>query len=396
MTATWAFIREHATDDVRLLALQKNRYLDIDIDFALQQILGRQLSQDKLPLWASIEGWRYPVRLPLEQCSSELTALYKKQVLQSVSAHGSLVDLTGGYGVDTFFLSNLFQTAHYVEQNKPLAEIAQSNFLLANKSIEVHNTTAEDFLFSMPQTDVIFIDPARRDTLGKKVYRLADCTPNLIDLFPIVSSRCRYLLVKLSPMIDISQAIKEVGYSPCQVHVVALKGEVKEVLILFDMKSQPEASFKICTANLQLPSDQYFSYSSREESDALPSFFNISNLDLGTFLYEPNAAIMKAGAFRLVAKRFSCSPLDLDAHIYASKEYYPTFPGRIFRLEAVATAKTIGQIFPRGTYANIIVRHFPQSPDEIRKRLHLKDGGPRFLIATSCQGKYVFLACSLV
>ncbi|MBR2265773.1 MAG: hypothetical protein IJ882_03735, partial [Paludibacteraceae bacterium] len=247
------------------LALQRSKYkhlTDEEWRWFLQQVEGRERTAEKLPTFATIEDWWYPVRLSCEQCSSELTARYKAHIIESSNPpNHKCLDLTGGYGVDTFFLSELFEETDYVEQNAELCRIAEHNFALGRKSkverqklsIAVHNTTAEDFLLSSPCGEagwgLIFLDPARRDSHGGKVFRLGDCTPNVVELMPDLVSHLApegRIMLKLSPMIDLTQAIKELQNTPnlpsreeikWDIHVVAVKNEVKEVLLLSHQKS---------------------------------------------------------------------------------------------------------------------------------------------------------------
>ena len=224
------------------LALQRSKYKHLSDDewrWFLQQVDGRERTADKLPAFAAIEDWWYPVRLSCEQCSSEATARYKAQICQrsGLSADRSLLDLTGGYGVDTLFLSEAFDRTDYVEQNDELCHIARHNFPLFDKrrSISVHNASAEDFLKTAGKYDLLFLDPARRDNHGGKVFRLADCTPNVVELLPELCAHLTEngrIMLKLSPLLDITQATKELSLLLWDVYVIAIKNEVKEVLLV--------------------------------------------------------------------------------------------------------------------------------------------------------------------
>ena len=296
------------------LALQRSKYKHLTDEqwrWFLQQVEGRERTAEKLPTFATIEDWWYPVRLSCEQCSSELTARYKAHIIESSnSPNHKCLDLTGGYGVDTFFLSELFEDTDYVEQNAELCRIAEHNFALGRKSkverqklsIAVHNTTAEDFLLSSPEQirwGLIFLDPARRDSHGGKVFRLGDCTPNVVELMPDLVSHLTpngRIMLKLSPMIDLTQAIKELSAVSNQpsvltwdIHVVAVKNEVKEVLLLSHQKS--DFSNQTITAIDLDKKEQAFVFT-REEEQMCPSGIGHWTLDIGHFLYEPNAAIL--------------------------------------------------------------------------------------------------------
>lgn len=368
------------------LALQRDKYKHLSDEqwrWWLQQVEGKERTADKLPTFAAIEEWWYPVRLSCEQCSSEFTAKYKKEIIQrnGLLTKRSFLDLTGGYGVDTFFLSDAFEHTDYVEQNAELCRIAMHNFSLPIPSrpkdteIHVHNSAAEDFLKSAGKYDLIFLDPARRDSHGGKVFRLEDCTPNVVELLPALLEHLTAdgrLLLKLSPMLDLTQAVTSLSIVSWGVHVVAVKNEVKEVLLLSQRQSQPPA---ITAIDLAHP-EKAFTFTRDEEREALPQTIQDTCPNI-SFLYEPNAAILKAGAYKLVAQRFGLHKLDANTHLYASDHLIPNFPGRIWR---VTDAKANVQ-------ANIICRNYPLTPEQLKKKLHLRDGGTAFVIGCRVNGK---------
>ena len=356
------------------LALQRSKYKHLSDDewrWFLQQVEGRERTADKLPTFASFPGWWYPVRLSCEQCSSELAAKYKAEIVNGKCPNGKCLDLTGGYGVDTYFLSENFAHTDYVEQNAELCRIATHNF--ANKPIAIHNSSAEEFLASAGQYDLIFLDPARRDSHGGKVFRLEDCTPNVVELLPTLLAHLTEngrILLKLSPMLDLTQAILHL--TPYTVHlswdiyVVAIKNEVKELLLLSG------GSGKITAIDLD-KKDQSFTFTREEESDC-PFNFHLSPF---SFLYEPSSAILKAGAYKLIAERFHLLKLDVNTHLYASDTLIPNFPGRVWRITEKQDLKQ----------ANILCRNYPLTPDQLKKKLHLRDGGTAFVIGCRVAGK---------
>ena len=223
------------TTRVEELALQRKRFAhlsDEEFRFMLQQVDGRQRTRDKLPTFAAIDDWWYPVRLSCEQCSSEATARYKAQLLsQNIQPPFTLTDLTGGYGVDTFFMSEHAAKANYVERNEELCRIVTHNFQETRPQVQIYNTDSIDYLKVMELSDVIYIDPARRDQHGGKVFRLEDCEPNVVELLPTLTAKSNLLMIKLSPMLDITQALHSLA-GTWDVHIVAVKNEVKEVLLL--------------------------------------------------------------------------------------------------------------------------------------------------------------------
>lgn len=398
------------------LALQRSKYkhlTDEEWRWFLQQVEGRERTADKLPTFATIEDWWYPVRLSCEQCSSELTARYKAHIIGSSNPpNHKCLDLTGGYGVDTFFLSELFEETDYVEQNAELCRIAEHNFALGRKSkverqklsIAVHNCTAEEFLLSSPFGEagwgLIFLDPARRDSHGGKVFRLGDCTPNVVELMPDLVSHLApngRIMLKLSPMIDLTQAIKELQTPhglpsgeeiKWDIHVVAVKNEVKEVLLLSHQQS--DVRNQTITAIDLDKKEQAFVFT-REEEQMCPSGIGQWTLDSGHFLYEPNAAILKGGAYKLVSERFGLQKLDVNTHLYVSDKFVEHFPGRVWKNSPLPSPKerAISQ-------ANVIVRNYPLTAEQLKKKLHLRDGGTAYVIGCRVNGKPVLFSAERV
>jgi len=378
------------------LALQRSKYKHLTDDewrWFLQQEEGRERTADKLPTFAAIDDWWYPVRLSCEQCSSELTARYKAEILTPYTIHPtpfSFVDLTGGYGVDTYFLSEGFTHTDYVEQNEELCRIAKHNFSLQKSTIRIQNGTAEEFLKTAGTYDLIFMDPARRDSHGGKVFRLEDCTPNVKELLPTLLAHLSsdgHILLKLSPMLDLTQAVKELSAISLQwsVFVVAVKNEVKEVLLL-SQESRAKSQEPTITAIDLAKKEQAFVFTREEEQNGL--LINGDATLNGGFLYEPNAAILKAGAYKLVAERFGLQKLDINTHLYCSDTLVPDFPGRIWRIKEQITNHKL-QI----TNANILVRNYPLTPEQLKKKYRLKDGGEVYLIGCRVNGKpSLFLA----
>lgn len=362
------------------LALQRSKYKHLSDEewrWFLQQVEGKERTADKLPTFAAIEDWWYPVRLSCEQCSSELAARYKAELVESRKTKDErhFADLTGGYGVDTYFLSEQFTHTDYVEQNAELCRIATHNF--ANKPITIHNTSAEDFLASAGQYDLIFLDPARRDSHGGKVFRLEDCTPNVVDLLPTLLSHGKRLMIKLSPMLDLTQAVTSLSQTTWDIYVVAIKNEVKELLLVSG------GSGKITAIDLD-KKDQAFTFTREEESyseavlQAKPVLqCNGLTGEADLYLYEPNAAILKSGAYKLVAQRFGLQKLDVNTHLYSSDSLVENFPGRVWKVVEKQDLKQ----------ANVLCRNYPLTPEALKKKLHLKDGGTAHVIGCRVAGK---------
>ena len=375
-------IRQHLHDDVQQLALQRNRFpqlSDTDFRFLIQQVEGRQRTKDKLPSFAQIEDWWYPVRLSCEQCSSEATARYKAALIAPLQPN-VLIDLTAGYGVDTYFMAEHAQEAHYVERNPELCHIAQHNFSLARPHIRVHNTTAEEFLASSPLLlsphRLIYLDPARRSQSGGKVFRIEDCEPNVTEILPTLRKLTSHIMIKFSPMLDITAAMRALGHD-WDTHIVAVNNEVKEVLILTGKGS-------IYAVNICATHTDSFVFNDEEEKKAQVSFAS----DIEQYIYEPNAAIIKAGAYRLIGERYGIKKLDTNTHLYTSDKLLPDFPGRKWQVQEVLTKHST--LNTKLKYS-ILTRNYPLSPDQVRKKLKLQDGDDLYIVGARLQGKPVLV-----
>jgi len=380
--ATWQFIDAHIDTDVNKLALQKSKFRDIDFEFAIQQIHGRQKTRDKLPHFGNVPRFVFPPSLALEQCSSEVTARYKVSVLKGRDAMhcvSTMADLTGGFGIDTLSLAELFPACHYVEPQQQLCDMmAYNSRLLQLDHIQVHQTTMEDFLQEMETVDVIYADPSRRDTHGSRVVGLEDCSPNILLYKDILLRKSRLLMLNLSPMLDIKRALAQLPET-IEVHVVAVDGECKELLFLLEKDKSEDVKFM--AVNLKNDQCETFSFMMKEEVGALPTYAK----DVKKYLYEPNAAILKAGAFKSLALRYRLEKLHPHTHLYTSDIQLETFPGRCFQVAKVLSVKDALRLKDEMPKANVSVRNFPLSAEELRKKLKLADGGEVYLYGTTME-----------
>ena len=372
----------HLHDNVQQLALQRNRFpqlSDAEFRFLLQQVDGFQRTKDKLPTLSALPDWWFPVRLSCEQCSSEATARYKAQLAPTSQR---LIDLTAGYGIDTFFLSERATEAHYVERNADLCAIAAHNFGLYRPHIQVHNTHAEEFLIQYPISDtrypipdtLIYLDPARRSQSGGKVFRIEDCEPNVIELLPTLRSRASHIMIKFSPMLDVTAALRTLG-KDWDTHIVAVNNEVKEVLFLTGIGM-------IHAVNIRDKATDKISFSEALERQANMTI----TADIQQYIYEPNAAIIKAGAFRFIGEQYGLQKLDTNTHLYTSNTFMQGFPGRVWEVVDAAIKDPKKQLDHRARYS-IVSRNYPLSPEEIRKKYKLKDGDEMYLLAARHMGK---------
>lgn len=380
------FISDHEKDDPFQLALKFKEVDGVPFQWIAQQILGLQKIKTKIPGWYECENIIYPVKLSLEQSSSQKTAEYKATLVSG----NSFVDLTAGMGVDSWALSKRFQKGITLEQNKELSEITSHNLRsLDCNHVEVVNELAEDFLNSSTENfDLIYLDPARR-VESKKVFLLEDCEPNIVVLLPLLKSRAKEILIKTSPLMDINQSIKELP-GVTDVHVVSVNNDCKEVLYHI---TGEEKSLEIHTINFKSSGDEKFDFTIEQEMN--------SNVEFGvvdSYLYEPNSAILKAGAFKSIAANLGLKKLHANTHLYTNSTLIPDFPGRSFKIVDILqySKKELKGKFPHNK-ANITVRNFPDTVEMIRKKLGLKDGGEVYLFAiTDYQGKLQILNCSKV
>lgn len=390
--ATLRFIREHRHDDLNQLALQAHRHPDVDIQAALTQLAGRQAAAVKLPRWAAVEGILYPPRLSLEQCSSDATAAYKVSIVAGCTGQGRFADLTGGLGVDCAALAAHFPQATYVERQEELCALAAHNFpLLGVSHVQVHRADCTTFLQQMPPVDWIFIDPARRDTHGGKTVSIDRCEPDVAQLEEALLAKANRVLVKLSPMLDLSLALHQL-HRVAAAHVVSVDNECKELLLVLDREvSVPADDVPVCCVNLGTRSSTPLVFTRNGEQQAVCSYAS----EPGRYLYEPNASLLKAGAFRSVASIYKVEKLHPNSHLYTSDTPVAGFPGRTFRLTGHCNfhKKEVSRLLGGERRANLAVRNFPSTVAQLRKQLKLAEGGDRYLFATTlADGRKVLLA----
>lgn len=393
-TATRDFIESHLNDDVRQLALQKFPD-DVDKMLVLNQIEARQLLSKKVPSWASNPDLLFPKHLSIEQCSSELTAKYKASIIEGGDV---FVDLTGGLGIDSYFLSEQFKTSYCVENQKELCDLAEHNFTVLGRKITVVNEDSESFLSKNQNFDLVFIDPARRDIYNRKMVSLHDCSPDvvkLVETFPEMSPRKPSFLIKASPMLDISLITNELK-NISEIHIVSVKNECKEILIKIEPGFDDELKyFCLNFVGNDLKSAQLFEFSEHSESFANSNYAPT----IKRYLYEPNASLMKSGAFKLISQRFVIDKLHVNSHLYTSDNLIPDFPGRIFEVVGFApfNKRIKKDLLKDITEASVATRNFPLSANELRKNLNLKESDKNFVFGTTLIGeKKVVILCKKI
>ena len=404
--ATIDFINEHRHDDVRLSALCGKPGGDVDMAAALEQIAGWQTARVKLPSWAETAGIVYPPRLAMEQCSGERAANYKRTVVERLTdasdelgGRGELIDLTGGFGVDFAVLAPLFSRSVYVERQELLCRIARHNMpLLGLPDARIECADAADYLPVSARASMIFIDPSRRDADGRRTYALADCRPDVLKMMPMLTEKADYIMLKLSPMLDISKTVADLNDAGradivSEVHVVATGNECKELLILL-RSGGAEPATVYCVND-----DERFVYSLQEQVVTAPAvdgdiIAHSGELCGGMFLYEPNAAVMKAGCFKPVCRRWGMRMMSVNSHLFLSEKPAKDFPGREFSVCSVSSMnkRSLQSALHGVSRANIATRNFPLSAEKLRKRLRLADGGETYIFATTdSAGKHVII-----
>lgn len=396
---TRQYISTHASDDVAQLALHPSKDPQVDMAVALQQIAGRQKAKEKLPEWYATEGVLYPKKVSMEQCSSSQTAEYKASLVEGES----FADFSGGFGVDTVALARKFDKGWYVEPQKELCDLFQHNCkVLDINNVNIVNGTMEDNLATIGPVDTIYLDPSRRDTHGRRVVSLADCTPNLLEWKSALLAKCNTLMVKLSPMIDIFQTLRDLPETYA-VHVVAVEGECKEVVFLLKTEdvtvddTRKDVPWRVSTTDptiiavdINKIATTHVEITLETERTTPPRIAT----ELGAYLYEPNAAVMKAGIFNALSQKFQVAKLAKNTNLFTADELHEDFPGRVFRIEAVhefhprKTAKELSHL----ANASIAVRNFPLSAEELRKTLKIRDGNTCYLFGcTLWDGKKIIL-----
>ena len=413
---TAEFIREYRERDIRQLALQANRFPDVDMPYALDQIQGWQIARRKLPKWAACDGVIFPPHLSMEQCSSEPTAQYKlnlamewttlnselstqncrrqqfKTQNSTIKTSTRMTDLTGGFGVDFSFTSCAFAAATYVERSEQLCHIVEHNLpLLGLNNATVVCADAVEYLSTVEPQTMLFLDPARRDEHGAKTVMLADCTPDVVQLLPKLLEKSRFTMLKLSPMLDWHKAVDDLQGAVREVHIVSVGGECKELLLV--LSKVVESELKVYCADLSTASDtsSLFVYTPGSSAPVVNSKLKTQN---SKFVHEPNASIMKAGCFDELAAAYGVSPVSRNSHLFLSDEPVEGFPGRSFVVERVTTMNKgeLRKALVGIEKANIATRNFPLTVAELRKRLKIKDGGDVYIFATTtAEGEHLLL-----
>ena len=377
------FISENLGTDPIALLLKPINLDGVTNKEIIEQIEAKNRCKDKLPTWYGTHNIYYPNKLNIEQTSSESTAQYKAGIMSGTA----LLDMTGGFGVDSYFFSFNIGQVHHCEINRDLSQIATHNFkTLDRTNIHTHAMDGIDFLKSSEvDFDWVFIDPSRRHDAKGKVFLLSDCIPNVPDNLDIILAKANNIMIKTSPLLDLSAGLRELHFVK-EIHIVAVKNEVKEILWILERGYKNEVLVK--TVNLNGSAMEQFSFSLEDEKLAISKYS-----DPLEYLYEPNSAILKSGAFKTVGDKFNMYKLHDHSHLYTHDQLLD-FPGRRFKVVRTIpfNKKELQKLDVKK--ANITIRNFPISVAEIRKRFKIKDGGETYLFfTTNPEGEKIVVYC---
>ncbi|WP_111709551.1 class I SAM-dependent methyltransferase [Lutibacter citreus] len=384
-TEVQKFINSNLKSDITKLVLKGSPFTSISIQELVEQIVSKSKCEKKLQTWFSTENIYYPNKLNIEQTSSEITANYKANLVSG----DSIIDVTGGYGIDSCYFSKKVKNVTHCELNEKLSQLVAHNLKQLNiENIETFVGDGINYIVkSKKKYDWIYADPSRRNDLKGKVFLLNDCTPNIPKHLDELFKNTENILLKVSPILDIKSAISELKFVK-EIHVISIENEVKELLFILEKKYNSEIFIK--TSNLLKSKNQYFNFKLNEQVST--SFSKPKK-----YLFEPNSAILKAGAFKQISSQLKIDKLHQHSHLYTS-DVIMNFPGRHFIIENTISydKKLLKKLIP-SKKANITIRNFPETVVQIRKKTGLKDGGNNYLFfTTDIDDKHIVLICKKV
>uniref|UniRef100_UPI00404B7D69 class I SAM-dependent methyltransferase n=1 Tax=Gelidibacter sp. TaxID=2018083 RepID=UPI00404B7D69 len=366
------FINNHLSSDINSILLKKTTFENVSTTEIVEKIEAKNKCKTKLPTWYNQPNIYYPNKLNIEQTSSETTAEFKSKLI-----HGNrIIDLTGGFGVDCFYFSKQFKNVIHCELNENLSEIVKYNFEVLNvNNIQCFAADGLEFLKTQNTPfDWIYIDPSRRHDSKGKVFMLSDCLPNVPENLELLWNHSNNILIKTSPLLDISIGLKELQHVK-SIHIVAVNNDVKELLWVLEQNNSE--SIQIKTTNIKSETTEHFEFVLENETTTESTYSEPL-----TYLYEPNAAVMKSGGFDSITSQFMIDKLHKHSHLYTSDELMD-FPGRIFKIETVVPYNKKSFKTHNIQKANITTRNFPETVESIRKKLNIKDGGDDYLFFTT-------------
>ncbi|MDN3607787.1 class I SAM-dependent methyltransferase [Kaistella yonginensis] len=368
------YINANLTTDLHSLLLKKSPFLDVSMQEIVQQIKGKNVAQKKFPFLLK-DDIVFPPHLNLEQASSQATAEFKAQSLMGKK----IIDLTCGFGIDAYFLSQNFTEVTLVEQNADLLKTVEHNWNILNKEAKFINENLENFLEKNKEKfDLIYLDPARRDENKNKKFLLEDLSPNLLEIQDHLRNISDHIIIKLSPLIDISYLISVVK-NCVQIQIIAVRNEVKELLVSINSETE-KGQTSISCINLE-SNETIFSFNYLEEKAVVSEYSEPLQ-----YLYIPNNAVLKSGGFHSISKQFNLKKLHPNSHFYTSDKLVERFPGRVLNIENIESKQ-----IKKGEKYNVISKNYPLTPDEIKKKYKISDGGKAYLIFTQTQKNKIIL-----
>jgi len=381
-----SFIQEHKKDNIPDLILKGSPFEDATIQNIAQQIHGLRIAEQKFPTLLQNENIIYPPKINLEQSSSEITASYKSKFIKE---NDNILDVTGGMGIDCLAFSNIAKSVTYIDIEENTCQYAKHNFEVLNKNIKAFNADGIEFLKQQNlKFDLIYLDPARRNKNKSKVYRLEDCTPNVLEHLEFLKFRASRILLKVSPLLDINYCIETLPNVE-SLHIVSVKNEVKELLISINFEINQENPVIIAT---NLKSSHHIFKAFYSDKDTL------QDLSLPQkYIYEPNASLMKMGFFGEICKRFNLKALHANSHLFTSDEHIE-FPGRTFNvLDIISPKKQLLRKIIKNNKANVATRNYPLKPQDVKKKYGLIDGGSLFVFfTTNLKNDKIVLICNKI
>lgn len=368
--ATQKYIDANLNADVNRVVLAKSSFEKVSSVELAQQISAKKKAQKKLPTWYNTPKIYYPAPLSIEQTSSEVTAKYKSKLAKG----NSLIDITGGFGVDAYYFAQETKAVTHVEYNEDLSQIAEYNASILNvKNISFYAGDGIEYLKATSKSfDTIYVDPARRADSGK-VFMLKDCTPDVVSNIDLLLSKSSRIIIKTAPLLDISAGLSELR-NVSEIHIVSVKNECKELLWVIDSNSYKEVKIKAVTIN---DTEKTFSFLQHESNISATFIESVLPQD---YLYEPDAALLKSGAFNLIGEKYGLRKLHPQTQLYTSAKLNTDFPGRIFIINEIFSAKDLKK--GAELIGNIIVRNYPAKPEDLAKKYKIKAGKDEFLIFT--------------
>lgn len=369
-------------EDFKSIGLKKSLFDGISSAEIAQQLKGIQVAKHKLPTLYSTKNIYFPPSINLEQASSEAAANYKSSLVKGKT----LIDLTAGFGIDTMAFAKNFEKVYHIEQNPELSEIVQHNAQILAPNLETYTGTFQSFFETNPESkfDVIYLDPARRNSSGRK-FILEDLEPNILEWMPTFFEKSNKIIIKLSPLLDITSTLQQID-SISEIHIVALKNEVKDFLLIIDKNCSTKNPL-IKAINLESNQPE-FSFNFEDEYNSNANFGTVQQ-----YIYEPNVAILKTGAFKLLSEKFNLHKLHQNTHLYTSNELLNEFPGKIYSVEKHINHPKKEIIKSK---ANLLVKNYNQAIDIVKKKFKITDGGETTLIFTQSIDGFHILKTSRV